>query len=50
VFDRSGTDTLFGDGGRDRLFTRDFRSGDVLVGGPGADACTADPGDTRRAC
>jgi len=50
VFDRSGTDTLFGDGGRDRLFTRDFRGGDVLVGGPGADACTADPGDTRRAC
>lgn len=50
VLDRSGTDRLLGNGGRDTLFTRDFRRGDVLVGGPGADVCTADPGDTRRAC
>jgi Ca2+-binding RTX toxin-like protein len=50
VLDRSGTDLLFGDGGRDRLFARDFRRGDLLVGGPGADACVADPGDTRRTC
>lgn len=50
VVDRSGTDMLFGDGGRDRLFARDFRGGDLLVGGAAADTCTADPGDTRRAC
>jgi Ca2+-binding RTX toxin-like protein len=50
VFDRTGTDSLFGDGGRDTLFARDSRRGDVLNGGPGVDGCTADPGDTRRAC
>jgi hypothetical protein len=50
VFDRSGTDRLFGNAARDRLFARDFRGGDLLVGGLDADVCTADPGDTRRTC
>lgn len=50
VFDRSGTDRLLGNAARDRLFARDFRGGDLLVGGLGADVCTADPGDTRRTC
>lgn len=50
VFDRFGTDTLLGLAGNDRLFARDSRGGDLLIGGLGADVCTADPGDRRRTC
>jgi Ca2+-binding RTX toxin-like protein len=50
VLDRSGTDRLLGAGGADTLDARDRRAGDILTGGPGADVCRADPGDTRRTC
>jgi Ca2+-binding RTX toxin-like protein len=50
LLDRSGTDRLLGAGGADTLDARDRRAGDMLTGGPGADVCRADPGDTRRTC
>jgi len=50
LFDRSGIDRLSGSGGRDTLDARDRARGDILVGGPGADVCRADPGDARRTC
>jgi Ca2+-binding RTX toxin-like protein len=50
LLDRSGIDRLAGSGGRDTLDARDRARGDILVGGPGADVCRADPGDARRTC
>jgi Ca2+-binding RTX toxin-like protein len=50
VFDHSGMDELLGRAGDDRLNARDFRAGDLLAGGGGADTCRGDPTDTRRSC
>jgi hypothetical protein len=45
-----GADTIRGGAGDDRLAGRDGKPGDTLSGGPGRDACKADPGDRVRGC
>jgi WD40 repeat protein len=37
-------------GGDDVIDVRDGRPGDIVIGGPGADVCHADPGDLVRSC
>ena len=51
VFPDTGVDLLSGGRGDDRLNATDEVSGnDTIRGGPGLDACRADPGDHRSGC
>jgi hypothetical protein len=45
-----GRDRLLGGGGDDTIDARDGMPGDAVSGGPGANACRADPGDLVRRC
>jgi Ca2+-binding RTX toxin-like protein len=49
IHGRRGRDRLFGNRGQDRIYARDGFA-DLVVGGVGADICTADRLDSVRSC